>query len=154
MRFVKLPAIAVLLVCSGSQCDNLGLDIPDASRESVQFRIRFSIQHATEDLLESQSVTVTSWRKLSGTGQADEGSTIENRYTTADAIPSAEITVLRGYNFATGERIVFHVLSTGATTQASETFEYQLSQAHPDSFFSGGAKVIEETRIIYCEPTG
>ncbi|HPF39872.1 MAG TPA: hypothetical protein P5081_01855 [Phycisphaerae bacterium] len=153
MRFVKLLAIVALVVCSGAECDNLGLDIPDATRESVQFKIHFVIEHATESLLESQSVTVTSWRKLADSGQVDEGSAIENHYNTADAVPWTEITVLRGYNIATGERVVFHVLSTGRTTQASETFEYQLNQARPD-VFSGADKYIEETRMIYCQPTG
>jgi hypothetical protein len=152
MRFIRFSAIALLVACGGSECGNLGLDIPNGSRERVQFRITLNITHATEDSLEAQNVIVTSWRKLPDSDIPDEGSTIETRYDTEDDVFTAHVLVEREYYFASSERIVFEVLSTGATTQGKKTLIYHLSESYPEILFDD-KRVIVETEVVYCRPT-
>jgi len=135
-KFVAFCAALVAISIGGCLPEEIGLEDLDleGSRVAIDFEITAVIRHETENTLEAQSVTITSWRMNATTGQVEADTTIETRYTTpAGAYTAggahAEVKALRGYNVGDHERIVFQIISTGATTQGTATSTYQKGQA-------------------------
>ena len=128
MRLTLCVSLVTLIALCTGGCPGLDIEIPEGSREAIDFEILFNITHETESLLEPQEVVVTSYRQNTVSNEIDTHTTIETRYTTQEDT-FAQVMVLRGYNVGDNERIVFNVISTGATSQGTRTVTYQKGQA-------------------------
>ena len=148
-RTLTITAVVLVAICIGG-CPSNDLDL-EGSRTAVAFEIYIPIRSVTGEEFEAQSVTVTSWRTNAATGEVEADTTIETRYTVA-AGEYAEVKADREYNVGDHERIVFHVISTGATTQGTATRTYQKGQASI-SIFTGLNSIVDRIAITVSDIT-
>ena len=132
-RKLRLLAIIAATFTLGG-CPESGLDIVDGSREEIHFDLYVQVRYPEGylDTTRDQSCVVTSWRKDAGTGEIEADTLIEDRCVLY-AMAGWHFKVTRRYLLGDHERIVFHVVSTGATTQGTATVSYQKSQVWFDA---------------------